>query len=238
VAVALNTTDYLFNFRNYFDTSAVQALGVLSGASPIVLEGATANDFETTIAVTDPTADRTVTIPDASGTAMLSTLATNAPDAANAVTGASNGLVFEGATANDFETTITATDPTADRTVTIPDKNVTLESAIKTVTADANGKTIGAAETGDVQSCGGAGVWNLPEASTCVGCIFHFVVTAAQNVDVNPDDGDQIIGLTNAAGDAVRCAAIGGTLSLLVVDNTNIAAFASYCPGGAWADIN
>jgi hypothetical protein len=37
----------------------------------IVFEGATANEFETTIAVTDPTADRTVTLPDASGTVAL-----------------------------------------------------------------------------------------------------------------------------------------------------------------------
>ena len=30
-------------------------------------------------------------------------------------------LIFEGATANDFETTLTVTDPTADRTITLPD---------------------------------------------------------------------------------------------------------------------
>jgi hypothetical protein len=35
-------------------------------------------------------------------------------------------IVFEGATANDFETTLTVTDPTADRTVTIPDATTTL----------------------------------------------------------------------------------------------------------------
>jgi len=40
----------------------------LAGASPLVLEGATADDFETTIAVTDPTADRTLTLPDKTGT--------------------------------------------------------------------------------------------------------------------------------------------------------------------------
>jgi len=36
-------------------------------------EGATANNFETTLTVTDPTADRTITLPNASGTAVLST---------------------------------------------------------------------------------------------------------------------------------------------------------------------
>ena len=42
----------------------------LSDAS-IVLEGSTANDFETTLTVTDPTADRTITFPDAAGTVAL-----------------------------------------------------------------------------------------------------------------------------------------------------------------------
>ena len=44
----------------------------LSDAS-IVLEGATADDFETTITVTDPTADRTITLPNATGTVSLLT---------------------------------------------------------------------------------------------------------------------------------------------------------------------
>ena len=37
----------------------------------IIFEGATDDAFETTVTVTDPTADRTVTIPDASGTVVL-----------------------------------------------------------------------------------------------------------------------------------------------------------------------
>ena len=35
-------------------------------------------------------------------------------------------IVFEGATSDDHETTITATDPTADRTITLPDKSGTV----------------------------------------------------------------------------------------------------------------
>ena len=42
--------------------------GVLTGTSPIVLEGETDNDFETTISLVDPTADRTITFPNATGT--------------------------------------------------------------------------------------------------------------------------------------------------------------------------
>jgi hypothetical protein len=39
-----------------------------AAGSPLVFEGATANDHETTFAFTDPTADRTITFPDASFT--------------------------------------------------------------------------------------------------------------------------------------------------------------------------
>ena len=42
----------------------------INGAS-VVFEGATANDFETTLAITDPTADRTITFQDATGTVVL-----------------------------------------------------------------------------------------------------------------------------------------------------------------------
>ena len=39
-----------------------------AAGSPLVFEGATANAYETTFAITDPTADRTITFPDASFT--------------------------------------------------------------------------------------------------------------------------------------------------------------------------
>ena len=68
LGVAINGTDYLVSFHNYFNTTGITALGTLTGATPIVLEGATPDDYETTIAVTDSTADRTITLPDASGT--------------------------------------------------------------------------------------------------------------------------------------------------------------------------
>jgi hypothetical protein len=57
------------------DTEKISAAGstitgeLLIGTSgSLVFEGATANAFETTLAVTDPTADRTITLPDRSGT--------------------------------------------------------------------------------------------------------------------------------------------------------------------------
>ena len=55
--------------KAYVDTE-VAAVDTTFGAN-IVFEGATANDFETTLAVTDPTADRTITLPDATGNVII-----------------------------------------------------------------------------------------------------------------------------------------------------------------------
>ena len=47
----------------------------IGSTGSLVFEGATSNDFETTLAVTDPTADRTITLPNLTGTiALLSDL--------------------------------------------------------------------------------------------------------------------------------------------------------------------
>ena len=57
-----------FNLHSNVNTHIRQQVtsGALSGN--LVFEGSTADSHETTLAVTDPTADRTVTIPNASGT--------------------------------------------------------------------------------------------------------------------------------------------------------------------------
>ena len=45
---------------------------VLDTAKTLIFEGATANDFETSLTVTDPTADRTITLPNETGTVITS----------------------------------------------------------------------------------------------------------------------------------------------------------------------
>ncbi len=47
-------------------------------------------------------------------------------DAANSIELFSGSIIFEGSTANDFETSLTVTDPTADRTITFPDATGTV----------------------------------------------------------------------------------------------------------------
>ena len=113
----------------------------------IVFEGSTPDGNETTLTVTDPTADRVVTIPDATGTVVLATATQtltnktltsptiNSATINNATfTGQQSGLqiafndsiVFEGTTADAFELTLSAGEPTSDVTVTLPNETDTL----------------------------------------------------------------------------------------------------------------
>jgi hypothetical protein len=98
----------------------------------IVFEGATANAFELTLTAGDPTADRVVTLPDLTTTLVgrdtVDTL-TNKTITSPSVSGlylSDASIVFEGSTTDNFETTLTVVDPTADRTIYIPNANGTL----------------------------------------------------------------------------------------------------------------
>jgi hypothetical protein len=100
---------------------------ILAPAS-IIFEG-TADDFETTLAVTDPTADRTITLPNVTGTVITTG---NLSDITNIGVFTST-IVMEGSTADDFELTISAGDPTADRTITFPDATGTVQLRVTDV---------------------------------------------------------------------------------------------------------
>ena len=108
-------------------TGVVTATGaVFAGASPLVFEGATDNGFETTITVTDPTADRTVTLQDASGTVAYLTDITGGGASEFSTVTVNTSVIFEGSTDDSNETTLAVVDPTADRTINLPNVSGTL----------------------------------------------------------------------------------------------------------------
>ncbi len=127
----------------------------LSDAS-IVIEGATADGFETTLTVTDPSADRTITFQDASGTVAYLADISAATGGSVTETGTQTltnktltspiidgtGAVFEGATADGFETTLTVVDPTADRTITLPDSTGTVALTSDITVTDSSTTTL------------------------------------------------------------------------------------------------
>jgi hypothetical protein len=114
----------------------------------------------------------------------------------------------------------------------------TLSGMLKEVTDDADGKTLAVSESGTLQTNAGAssvGIWNLPEASTAIGAVFTFVVASMQNLNINPDDADQILGLTDAVGDSIQSSTIGETITLVAIDSSNWVVMSSY---GTWTDAN
>jgi hypothetical protein len=104
--------------------SNITSLGVQT--TGITFEGSSDDAYETTLAITDPTADRTITLPNIDGT-VITTGNLSSITSVGALSGlslAQNGnIIFEGSTDDAFETTVTVINPTADRTITLPDQS-------------------------------------------------------------------------------------------------------------------
>ncbi len=104
----------------------------------LVFEGSTDDSFETTLTPGNPSADITLTLPSSGsdtlvGKATTDTLTnktlTSPALTTPAITGnttTTGNVIFEGSTADSFETTLTVVDPTADRTVSLPNATDTL----------------------------------------------------------------------------------------------------------------
>ncbi len=199
--------------------------------SSIVFEGSSADDNETTLTVTNPTEDRTITFPNATGTVALTSdipslsgyvtesgtqTLTNKTLTSPLVSGLSitdGSIVVEGATANDNETTLQFTDPTADRTITFPDATGTV-ALTADVLALAGGTMTGAIAMGTNKITGLGTPTDATDAATK-----SYVDSAAQGIDWKAsvraatttnvtlasdlENGDTLDGVTLATGNRV-----------------------------------
>ena len=185
VATLSNKTLEAPVINNATFTGAQAGLEIKFGNN-IVLEGTTADAFETTVTAGDPTADRTITLPDVTGTVVTTgNLTAITTLTSPTITGAifnDGSVVFEGTTADAFETTLAITDPTADRTITFPDSTGTvaltsgvINNSLTTTTGDtiyassANTPArlaIGTSGQTLTVSAGGVPEWATPAAGT------------------------------------------------------------------------
>ena len=140
-------------------TAGVQTLSNKTLSSPIVtgngvtFEGSVADEFETTLTVVNPTADRTITLPDASGTVALTS---DIPAVNNGVLtlGVSgNGLSGSGSfTANQgngtsFTVTSNATDANTPSTIVYRDSSGNFSAGTITASLSGNASTATALQT-------------------------------------------------------------------------------------------
>ncbi len=133
------TTAATFDGANVTFAGTLQSDTITTTGS-VVFEGATANSFETTLAVVDPTADRTITFQNGSGTVAFLTDVTGGGAAAFSNVELTGGVIFEGSSADSFETTLNVVDPTADRTINLPNDSGTVALQLKSF--DLNGSEL------------------------------------------------------------------------------------------------
>ena len=110
------------------EKSAINGVAELDGSknilapAAIIFEGATADAYETVLQVTDPTADRTITLPNVTGTVITTGNLSDITD----IGVFTSTIVMEGSSADAHELTLSAGNPTADRTITFPDSTGTV----------------------------------------------------------------------------------------------------------------
>ena len=146
---------------NIADNVVIGGTATFNAASPLVFEGATADAHETTFAITDPTADRTITFQNATGTVahLDSDITGNAATAtALATARAINGTNFDGtaaitvtAAANTLTTNTLASGVTASSLTSVGTLSSLTVGGAVTVGSDGSGYdvTFHSATSGD-----------------------------------------------------------------------------------------
>lgn len=99
----------------------------------------------------------------------------------------------------------------------------------------ATATTLTSAQCGSTVYNSGAVEIELPEASAVLGCRFTFVTLNAANFDIDPDAADQILVQTDAAGDMIRNATLGNSITLEAVSASQWAVVGIL---GTWSDAN
>ena len=145
-------------------------------AGSLTFEGATADGFETTIAVVDPTADRVATLPDATGTVALLSLAQSYTAAQRgAISALTDGatITADFAVANNFSVTLGG-----NRTLANPSNQTAGQSGCIWITQDGTGsRTLAYGSQWDFT---GGTAPTLSTAAAAVDCLVYAVQSSTK----------------------------------------------------------
>ena len=216
--------------------------------SSITFEGATADSYETVLQVTDPTADRTITLPNVTGTVITTG---NLSDITNIGVFTST-ITMEGSTADDHELTISAGDPTADRTATFPDATGTI--VLDTATQTLTNKTLTTPTISSIIN--GAATLTLPTSTGTVALTTDIpagVVTTSDsgtvtstmisngtivNDDINADAAIAQSKISNLTTDLAAKASLSGATFTGAVSGTDLTLSGNLTVNGTTTNIN
>jgi len=170
------------------------------------------------------------------------TLYSGVADAANSISIASGNIVFEGSTANGYETTLTATDATADRTLTLPNETGTILTTASTISPTVNTLTIGSTSialgatastiagltslTATTLYAGADGVANAVSIGTS-GLVFEGSTADGYETTINVVDAtaDRAINFPNAGGTVALLSSLSATAGSGLTYNSSTGAF-------------
>jgi hypothetical protein len=145
-------------------------------AGSLTFEGATADAFETTIAVVDPTADRTITLPDATGTvALLSAVQSYSAAQRGTISALTDGatITADFAAANNFSVTLGG-----NRTLANPSNQTAGQSGCIWITQDGTGsRTLAYGSQWDFT---GGTAPTLSTAAASVDCLVYAVQSSTK----------------------------------------------------------
>ena len=185
---ASSTTTILGNLVVSGTTTTVD-VEVVNTANGVIFEGASADDYETTLLCVDPTADRTINLADSAGTLVPFAVAPTAGVQITATPGELN--ILDGCTANFMELNYLDLgsglgDAEASKAVTVSaGSKITLGSIeIEGSDFDINGGTIDGVTIGGASA--GAGTF------TDLSCSWEAFAIANLNIDGGTDIGDAL----------------------------------------------
>ena len=125
-------------------------------------------------------------------------------------------LVFEGATADDFETTLTVTDPTADRTIALPNVSGTVVTTGDTGTVTSTMIVNGTIVNADVNASAAIAGTKISPNFGSQNVITTGKIEVGTVIDLNANGSAQFAGTISLSDDGIRSTGIfpNGSISL------------------------